>query len=141
MRSKKAVSSILGTILIISITLALGGLLYGYSKGLFGNLSTNEDLTTNFQLQVTPAGSYLLYSLKDDGNVALHLEYIVLNGSNLPKPYKININETLQPGQQIQNVTWIPGTLVSGNYYTVIVYAILQNGQIYDTISSVLAAS
>ncbi|WP_252896511.1 archaellin/type IV pilin N-terminal domain-containing protein [Metallosphaera hakonensis] len=58
-------SSILGTILIISITLALGGLLFGYSRGLFNNLSTNENLYTQYELLSSTGGfGYLQYTLK-----------------------------------------------------------------------------
>ncbi|AWR99631.1 pilin subunit UpsA [Metallosphaera hakonensis] len=139
MKTRKGVSSILGTILIISITLALGGLLFGYSRGLFNNLSTNENLYTQYELLSSTGGfGYLQYTLKNNGNVALHVEYIDITGNGTND--RIPINIILQPGEEVQNLTAI-SNIVSGNYYSVVVIAQTQNGQLYDTISNVLAVN
>ncbi|MEM0174773.1 MAG: archaellin/type IV pilin N-terminal domain-containing protein [Metallosphaera sp.] len=139
MKIRKGVSSILGTILIISITLALGALLFGYSKGLFDNLTVNESLYTQFELLSSSSNGmgFLEYTIKNTGNVALHIDLIKIIGN---KTDIININSTIQPGEEIQNITQV-GSIVSGNYYTVLVIAQTQSGQQYDTVSNVLAVS
>lgn len=132
-RMRRGVSSIMGTILILSITLALGGLLFSYSKGLFGNLTSNVLVDTQYSLVVSPSGqSFLQYNIKNDGNVALHIVAIQVNNQNL------TINYILQPGQMVQGVKLV-GNLTSGNYYPVITYAVTSNGQVYTSISNVLA--
>ncbi|WP_245544651.1 pilin subunit UpsA [Metallosphaera yellowstonensis] len=130
---RKGISSIMGTILILSITLALGGLLYGYSKGLFDNLTSNVQVEDQFNLVVTPSGQgFIQYNIKNAGNVALHLETIQVNGQN------VTLNYILQPGQSVQGVREI-NNLTAGNYYPVIVYALTTNGQSYTSVSTVLA--
>ncbi|MEM3367160.1 MULTISPECIES: pilin subunit UpsA [Metallosphaera] len=138
MKQKKGVSSILGTILIISITLALGGLLYGYSKGLFSNLSTNENLYTQYDLLSSSNIGFLQYTLKNQGNVALHVEYIKIVGNNTSQ--EIPVNAVIEPGQEIQNISQV-SNIIPGDYYSVIVVAQSPNGQLYDTVSNVLAVS
>ncbi|BCS91803.1 hypothetical protein L3N51_00316 [Metallosphaera sp. J1] len=138
LKQKKGVSSILGTILIISITLALGGLLYGYSKGLFSNLSTNEDLYTQYNLLSSSNIGFLQYTLKNQGNVALHVEYIKIVGNNTNQI--ISVDTVIEPGQEIQNISQV-SNIIPGNYYSIIVVAQTPNGQLYDSVSNVLAVS
>lgn len=138
LKQKKGVSSILGTILIISITLALGGLLYGYSKGLFSNLSTNENLYTQYNLLSSSNIGFLQYTLKNQGNVALHVEYIKIVGNNTNQI--ISVDTVIEPGQEIQNISQV-SNIIPGNYYSIIVVAQTPNGQLYDSVSNVLAVS
>ncbi|WP_252896467.1 hypothetical protein [Metallosphaera hakonensis] len=66
------------------------------------------------------------------------MEYIDITGNGTND--RIPINIILQPGEEVQNLTAI-SNIVSGNYYSVVVIAQTQNGQLYDTISNVLAVN
>ncbi|BBL48258.1 MAG: hypothetical protein QXX62_03840 [Metallosphaera sp.] len=46
----------------------------------------------------------------------------------------------IEPGQEIQNISQV-SNIIPGDYYSVIVVAQSPNGQLYDTVSNVLAVS
>jgi archaeal flagellin N-terminal-like domain len=118
-RSKKGISSILGTVIVLAITIALGALLYAYSQGMFGSLTQNVNVDAQAQIIVNPSTSqaYLQLTLVNDGNVNVNITSVYVNGQRVS-----NFNPTsILPGQTYQNVYPLKGVYNAGQYYTVII--------------------
>lgn len=116
MKVKKGVSPILATVLLIAITLALGGLLYAYVNGMFNNLAQTVSVNAQAEIIANPSNgeSYLQYTLKNDGNIQVTITKIIVENEAM------NVNIVLTPGETYQNVTSLNGNYQAGVYYTVI---------------------
>jgi len=139
---KRAVSSILGTIIIVAITLAMGGLLYAYSQGLFGSMTQTTNVQVNVKLLInTSSGtSYLFYQIANQGTIAVNITSI-----SIPGVSQANLLQTktivLQPGQTTQGYIPLNLSLVAGKQYTIIIEGQFQNGQPYSQVVNVLAST
>ncbi len=122
----------LGTIMVISITLVLGGLLYAYSTGMFGNLTHQVDISPSVTLIVNPTSgsAYLDYSFANDGNIQVSIKSIAIENAGQNSEASLNI--TLNPGQSIQGSTPVSGTYSAGSYYTVIISGTAASGQSFS---------
>jgi len=82
--TRKAISPIIATIILIVITVAIGGLLYAYVGGMFGSMSTSEDVNIQNTLTIPPGASYGTWtvSVKDSGSVAITNMTAVLYSSS-----------------------------------------------------------
>ncbi|AOL16218.1 hypothetical protein BFU36_05275 [Sulfolobus sp. A20] len=140
-KTKKALSSILGTVIVLAITLVLGSLLYAYASGMFSSLTQNANLQAQLNILVNPSNNeaYLQYYITNVGNTQIYIESIsIINGSTKFSP---SFAPTLlQPGQSIQNVTLIDGQIIAGQYYTVVISGHLPNGKPYSIVQNVLAS-
>jgi len=69
----KAISPIIATIILIVITVAIGGLLYAYVSGMFGSMSTSQDVNIQTTLTIPPGASSGTWtvSVKNTGTVAI----------------------------------------------------------------------
>jgi len=142
MKSRKAISSMLGTIMVISITLVLGGLLYAYSTGMFGNLTHQVDVSSSITLIVNPTSGngYLDYSFTNDGNIQVTLSKVIskviIQGGSA---YNSSIGITLNPGQSVQGSIPLTGTYSAGSYYTVTIEGTTSSGQPFSETENVPA--
>jgi len=137
-RSKKGISSILGTVIVLAITIALGALLYAYSQGMFGNLTQNVNVNAQAQIIVNPSTSqaYLQLTLINDGNVNVNITSVYINGQPVS-----NFNLTsILPGQTYQHVYLLKGVYNAGQYYTVIIYGTTGVGKQFSVTLNVLAS-
>ncbi|AKA73456.1 hypothetical protein SULI_05565 [Saccharolobus solfataricus] len=141
LKKRKGLSSILGTVIVLAITLVLGGLLYAYSNGLFSSLTQNASLQTQVSIYVNPntGQAYIQYYISNTGSTQIYLSSIqILNGTrNIIIPLNNNL---LQPGQTVQNITSINGKITAGQYYTVEIAGNLPNGKPYSVVQNVLAS-
>ncbi|MCY0860362.1 MAG: hypothetical protein OWQ54_08020 [Sulfolobaceae archaeon] len=141
---RKAISSIMGTIIVLAITLALGGLLYAYTQGLFNNLTQNVNVVTQYNLIVNPASSqaYLEVNLQNNGNIRVNVTSISIISGNSNFTYNFK-DLVLQPGQTYQTIIPINSSIsiTAGNYYTVILTGVLPNGKPYTSVQNVLAST
>jgi len=83
--TRKAISPIIATIILIVITVAIGGLLYAYVSGMFGSMSTSEDVNIQPSLTIPPGAKYGTWtvSVKDTGTVAITgMTAVLYNSSN-----------------------------------------------------------
>lgn len=135
-RTRKGLSNILATVLLIAITIALGGLLYAYSNGMFGNLTQNVNVNAQAEIIVNPStgSAYLQYTLTNDGNIQVKVTSITVNGVS------ISPGITLSPGETYQNVTTLSGTFTPGTYYTVIFQGQTTTGKPFTVALNVLAS-
>ncbi|BFH74422.1 hypothetical protein SJAV_23660 [Sulfurisphaera javensis] len=141
MKYAKGISSILGTVIVLAITIALGTLLYAYANGMFGNLTQNVNVNAQAEIIVNPSTnqSYLQYSLTNDGNIQVTITEILINGNSTP----LNSgNIILNPGQTYQNVTKIQSgiNIQPGSYYTVIFLGKTATGKPFSISLNVLAS-
>ena len=83
--TRKAISPIIATIILIVITVAIGGLLYAYVSGMFSSMSTSQDVNIQTTLTIPPGASYGSWtvSVKDTGTVAITgMTAVLYNSSN-----------------------------------------------------------
>ena len=135
-KSKKGLSSILGTVIVLAITIALGALLYAYANGMFGNLTQNVNVAAQAQLIVNPStgGAYLQYSLTNNGNIKVNITSISINGKSVTAGISLN------PGETYQNVVTLTGNFTPGTYYTVIFQGQTSTGKAFSIAENVLAS-
>jgi|BEDMetMinimDraft_2_1075160.scaffolds.fasta_scaffold16688_2 FlaG/FlaF family flagellin (archaellin) len=132
----------MGTVLVLAVTLALGGLLYSYSQGIFGSLTQQPELQVEGQLLVNPGGeSTLQLSIQNYGNVEINVTHFQLISSNGANIYQNSSNVPLEPGQTIQLVQVGLSHVIAGEYYTVVVGGVTAGGKSYQTTLSILAQS
>ena len=111
-KSRKGISSILGTVIVLAITIALGALLYAYSQGMFGNLTQNVNVNAQAQIIVNPSSgnAYLQLTLTNNGNTNVEISNVTVNDIAVPNASGIS----LQPGQTYQNVFTLSGNFTAG---------------------------
>ena len=80
-RSSKAISPFLATIILVVITLAIGGLLYTQFQQLIVSQVKNPSMTIT-NINVAPSGQNIILSIKNDGNVPVTLKEFTVSFSN-----------------------------------------------------------
>jgi len=80
----KSISPIIASILIIVITVAIAGLFYAFTSGIFGSLSSSSNNLVNQQSQIT---SFVINNVYCSNNI---LYFNIYNKGNIP----ININNS-----------------------------------------------
>ena len=112
----RGISSILGTVIVIAITVALGALLYAYSTGMFSSLTQSNNVEAQAQIIVNPSSgqTYLQYTLQNTGNIEINISTIKVGNVTVPA------HILLIPGNTVTNVTTLSGNFTIGSYYTVI---------------------
>ena len=145
-KTQRGISSILGTVIVLAITIALGVLLYGYAHGMFSSLSQNADVNAQASLIVNPSTgqAYLQYSISNQGNLKFNITQILIEGPGLSASgYSISTSITLIPGNSYTNVTALPSTVTiqAGSYYTVIFEGYTSTGKPIQIAQNVLASN
>lgn len=140
----KGLSSILGTVIVLAITLVLGGLLYAYANGMFNSLTQNANLQVQLSIYVNPNDNqaYLQYYITNVGSTQVYIDRIqIVNNGTLVASLGSSFKPILlEPGQSIQNITIINGQVIAGQYYTVEIIGHLPNGKPYSIVQNVLAS-
>ena len=142
-KKTKGISSILGTVIVLAITIALGALLYAYANGMFSNLTQNANVNAQAQIIVNPSTdqAYLQYSLINNGNLQVNITSIEIDN----QPIK-SVNIVLNPGETYQNITMLTTTanpsitFQAGSYYTVIFIGHTATGKPFSIALNVLAS-
>lgn len=141
-KNKKALSSIMGTVIVLAITLALGALLYSYAHGLFSNLTQNVNIVPQYSLVVNPDSNqaYLEVTIQNNGNIQVQLTSLAIYQANTQIYSNNSFSVTLQPGQTYQAVLVISARITAGQYYTVVLSGKLPNGNPFTSVQNVLAS-
>ena len=139
-RKVKGISSILGTVIVLAITIALGALLYAYSQGMFSNLTQNVNVNAQAQIIVNPSNNqaYLQITLNNNGNVNVNITSISVNGNSNAVSGFTTIK--LLPGQTYQQVFQLQGSYNPGQYYTVVITGVTSVGKTFSIALNVLAS-
>lgn len=82
MRKRKGISPFLATIILVVITLAIGGLLYTQFQQIIVSQVKNPSMSLT-DINVAPGGQNIILSIKNDGNVPITLKEFTVsfNGS------------------------------------------------------------
>ena len=115
-KTRKAISSILGTVIVVAITVALGALLYMYATGMFNTLTQSTNVNAQAQIIVNPSTNqaYLEYTLQNNGNIEVNISLIKVANVSIP------VHILLVPGNSVTNITSLTGNYTIGQYYTVV---------------------
>jgi flagellin-like protein len=111
MRTRKAISPFLATIILIVITLTIGGLLYTQFEQIILSQVKNPSMDLT-DVNLGPNGQNIIFSIKNDGNVPISLsEFTVtyngtLNTFRFVAPSGANVTvlsggPSMQPGQTL----------------------------------------
>lgn len=113
MKKRKGISPFLATIILVVITLTIGGLLYTQFQQLVVSQVRNPSLDLT-NINVAPNGENIIVTLKNDGNVAITLKEFTVSyndtvntfkfapaGANLTLLSSPSGTDTLQPGDTL----------------------------------------
>lgn len=138
-KSKKGISSILGTVIVLAITIALGALLYAYSNNMFSNLTQNVNVNAQANIIVNPSTNqaFLQYTLINNGNLQVSITSVEVNGNVVNSTLGIVLN----PGSTYQSILKLTnGNYKAGSYYTVIFLGKTDTGKPFSIALNVLAS-
>ena len=119
----KGLSSVLGTIIVLVLTITAGAMLWHTFYGLFSSLSQQNQLQiVSATYSDTSAGSFLSLTVKNVGTSSLTLNGVTLEGVG-----KFAWGAAIEPGQQASNV-WVGPQEPDGSSFLLIVNASSPNG-------------
>jgi flagellin-like protein len=131
-KRRKAISPIIATIILIVITVAVGGLLYAYVSGMFGSMSTSQsvDIQNTFTI---PSGSSVgtwTITVKNTGTVSITgmKAYLYSPGNTTPIGKNTFTLTTLSPGQTASATNMSISGGVAGSSYDYQLVVTFANG-------------
>jgi flagellin-like protein len=129
MRTKKGISPILATVILIAVTLVIAVGVIGWVMGIWGSMGRTEMLSvTPIKLNSTSSGAYLELLVINQGQITAKINKIIVETLGECTPTETTIN----PGESKNIECNISGTpAVAGVVYTVKV--ITSSGNIYQT--------
>jgi len=144
--SRRAISPLIATIILIAICVAGGLLIYTVFFGTTGTITAKGQLTVEaIDLVKAADGTTFSITVKNSGNKPLigtaDALKITLNGEN---EWSVDAAKNLQPGQSVSIVKTgsdITETYVVGNTYTVVVQATFSDGSTFSMTTSVQCRS
>jgi flagellin-like protein len=141
-RLVRGISSIMGTLLVLSITIALGGLLYMYSQGLFNNLTKSSNVPVTVQLYSAGANEAVLYlSVQNPSNQVVQITSVKVMYGGQVIASNNTLTITVPAGNTVSTYVILSTSqaIVSGDSYTVVLSGTMGNnqfGQVVNVIAS-----
>jgi flagellin-like protein len=141
-RLVRGISSIMGTLLVLSITIALGGLLYMYSQGLFNNLTKSSNVPVTVELYSAGANKAVLHlSVQNPSNQVVQITSVKVMYEGQVIASNNTLSITVPGGNSISTYVILSTsqTIVSGNSYIVALSGTIGNnqfGQVVNVIAS-----
>jgi len=141
-RLGRGISSIMGTLLVLSITIALGGLLYMYSQGLFNNLTKSSNVPVTVQLYSAGANEAVLYlSVQNPSNQVVQITSVKVMYEGQVIASNNTLAITVPAGNTVSTYVILSTSqaIVSGDSYTVVLSGTMGNnqfGQVVNVIAS-----
>jgi flagellin-like protein len=141
-RLVRGISSIMGTLIVLSITIALGGLLYMYSQGLFNNLTKSSNVLVSVQLYSAGSNKAVLYlSVQNPSSQVVHITSVkvIYEGQVIASNDTLTI--TVPAGNTVSTYVTLSTSqaIVSGDSYIVALSGTMDNnqfGQVVNVIAS-----
>jgi hypothetical protein len=136
------ISSIMGTLLVLSITIALGGLLYMYSQGLFNNLTKSSNVPVTVQLYSAGVNKAVLYlSVQNPSNQVVQITSVKVMYEGQAIASNNTLAITVPAGNTVSTYVILSTSqaIVSGNSYIVVLSGTMGNnqfGQVVNVIAS-----
>jgi flagellin-like protein len=136
-RTRRGISSIIGTLLVLAITVTAGALLYMYSQGLFNNVTHKATVPINVQMYVeNPHLALINFEIQNPTNEPITIQGIwVANDTSNDGFFSANV--VVPPGQSISITRQIIGSnyyYSLGNEYFVTFYGSIGNQAFSDTV-------
>lgn len=127
MRSRKGISPVIATVIIVAVAIAISIAVAGWLMGLWGTFGTTEQLTImpDTSLKAGTSTSTLTLHVKNTGSKAAVIIKVELVGVNAT-----STTVTLSQGQDTVLTVPIPGSTVAGTQYLVKVYT--ASGNVYQ---------
>jgi len=141
-RLVRGISSIMGTLLVLSLTIALGGLLYMYSQGLFNNLTKSSNVPVTVQLYSAGANEAVLYlSVQNPSNQVVQITSVKVMYEGHVIASNNTLAITVPAGNAVSTYVILSTSqaIVSGDSYTVVLSGTMGNnqfGQVVNVIAS-----
>jgi FlaG/FlaF family flagellin (archaellin) len=108
MKSRVGVSPFVATVVLVAITLALGGVLYTQFKQVVSSEVRNPSISL-IDANVGQDGKTLLIDVKNDGNVQLTLSQVLFQYQALSEHFSVGGNASVLAG----SATILPGSIAS----------------------------
>lgn len=148
-RQRKAVASMIATVLLIVITIGIGLLVYSMTSGLVGSLfsTTSVEITSSQLIKTTSGLTTFAITLKNEGTTAVSNISVTVGTSAQITSFTYNSrlissSNPLPPGGSASYASSsITGSFVIGETYPILLTATAQDGSSYSTVSSISCAS
>lgn len=108
MYRRRAISPFVATVILVAITLALGGILYTQFKQMVTSEVRNPSLSL-IDTNVSVDGRTILLDVKNDGNVQMTVSQILFQYQDTTERFKVGVNATVLAG----SATLGPGDVAS----------------------------
>lgn len=108
MTGRRAISPFVATVILIAITLAIGGVLYTQLKQVVTSEVRNPSLSL-LDTNVGVDGKTILLDVKNDGNVDMTLSQVLLQYGGTSEHFNIGTNATVLAG----SASLAPGSVAS----------------------------
>ena len=140
---RKAISSIMGTLIVLAITLALGGLLYLYSQGLFNNLTKNNNIPVSASIYPNGNNAAIVYlSVQNTGNQVVYIDKVMVyyNGNLIAE--NTSVGAQIPAGQTYSQylIMATNQAIVPGQSYTIIIQGTIGTNQPFSQVLNVVAS-
>lgn len=117
MKTRKGISPFLATIILVVITLAIGGLLYTQFTNLIVAQVKNPSMDIS-DINVAPNGENIILSIKNDGNVPINLtSFSVSYGSEI-NTFKFSASNVTIVSSPSGNTDIQPGDILTAQMTT-----------------------
>jgi len=136
-KTKRGISSIIGTLLVLAITVTAGALLYMYTQGLFNNVTHKSTVPINVQMYVeNPNLALVNFEVQNPTNEPITIQGIWIADDYGNLGYSTT-DVVVPPGQSVSVTQQIGGPnyyYFLGNEYFVTFYGTIGNQPFSDTV-------
>jgi hypothetical protein len=132
----------MGTLIILAITIALGGLLYMYSQTLFNNLTKTSNIPITAQLYPAGSNGAVVYlSVQNTGNQVVQINGLRLMYQGQLLGYNNTLNIVVPAGSTYSTYIYLQTdqSVIAGNSYLVLVQGSVGNNQQFGQVINVVA--
>ncbi len=113
MKSRKGISPFLATVMLVTITLMIGGLLYTQFRQTIVSQVRNPSLTLVDE-NVAPDGQTITFTVKNDGNVLTNIISVAVLYGDSSNSFSLGSNATIVAG----GAGLIPGSMLTARLKT-----------------------
>ena len=118
MKTKKGISPFIATVILVSITLMIGGVLYTTFRQTIVSQVRNPSLTLS-DVNVAPDGQTITFTVKNDGNVLTNLQTVSVAYGSSSGSFTFGTNATVVASGS-GGLALSPGNLLSTFTLTVV---------------------
>ena len=134
-RTKRGISSIVGTLLVLAVTVTTGALLYLYSQGLFNNVTHKATVPINVQMYVeSPSIALVNVEVENPTNEPIQITQIGIFDNNGVGGWN-NANFYIPPGKSMSfTYTAYGKSFAPGNEYFITFNGVIGDQAFSETV-------